>query len=237
MTTKQVHKVVDNVFDTITMISDNEDVMSHSDCVKRLVREPLVQKAALNKLKEFDCQQVSNVSSTAFTPSPIVRVTTPNTPDFTAPLPLNRPMSYPSSSNILSPRSQFSGSSALAYNNAVLAASPRSYASSGAYSARSGGTGDTTSTDGVTKWYVSPSNGRSMYGALLPTSRQPQRFFMENDDNQSTEDASEPRSRLFVDGTRLDEQSLMTDFSSHFLQPLVYMPMKHHGMSDELVSL
>jgi hypothetical protein len=76
-----------------------------------------------------------------------------------------------------------------------------------------------------------------MYGALLPTSRQPQRFFMENDDNQSTEDASEPRSRLFVDGTRLDEQSLMTDFSSHFLQPLVYMPMKHHGMSDELVSL
>jgi hypothetical protein len=45
------------------------------------------------------------------------------------------------------------------------------------------------------------------------------------------------RSKLFVDATRLDEQSLMTDFSSHFLQPLVYMPMRHHGMSDELVSL
>jgi hypothetical protein len=60
---------------------------------------------------------------------------------------------------------------------------------------------------------------------------------MEDDDNTSTEEASEPRSRLFVDATRLDEQSLMTDFSSHFLQPLVYMPLKHRGMSDELISL
>jgi hypothetical protein len=45
------------------------------------------------------------------------------------------------------------------------------------------------------------------------------------------------RSTLFVDNTRLDDQSLMTDFSSHFLQPLVYLPVTHHGMSDELVSL
>jgi hypothetical protein len=230
----QVHKIADNVFDTITMISHDEDILPHSECVDRLVREPLVQKAALNKLKEYNHQQVTTASATALAASPLVRVTTPNTKDFTAPLPLNRPMSYPSSSGMLSPRSQFSGSSALAYSSA---ASPRSYASSGAYSARSGGTGDNTSTDDVTKWYISPSNAGSMYGELPSSSRQPQRFFMEDDDNTSTEEASEPRSRLFVDATRLDEQSLMTDFSSHFLQPLVYMPLKHRGMSDELISL
>jgi len=51
LTGRQIHKLVDAVFDTITLISfDPKDVLSHNECIDRLLQEPLVQKVAFNKL-------------------------------------------------------------------------------------------------------------------------------------------------------------------------------------------
>jgi hypothetical protein len=246
MSSHQIHKVVDNVFDTITMISDNEkDALSFTECVDRLLQEPLIQKTAMNKLKEYNLQQrLSAAQRDDALSSPIVRVTTPNAPSFLTPIPISRHASH-ASSGVLSPRSQFSGGS-------THGASPRSFTSSGGgfltgtYSTRSAETFGRTSTGELSASaygtsYTSPlspsRHGDHSYNYSSRAATQPpsQRFFMEDEDTFDEDPIQ--RTALFVDNTRLDDQSLMTDFSSHFLQPLVYLPVTQHGMSDELVSL
>jgi hypothetical protein len=239
MSSHQIHKVVDNVFDTITMISDNEkDALSFTECVDRLLQEPLVQKTAMNKLKEYNLQQKQSAAQNDDVLStPIVRVTTPNAPSFLTPILISRHASH-ASSGVLSPRSQFSGGSG-------SGASPRSFSSpgggflTGTYSTRSAETFGRASTgESSASAYTSaasPSRGVRSYSYSSRAPQPSQRFFMEDEDTFDEDPIH--RSTLFVDNTRLDDQSLMTDFSSHFLQPLVYLPVTHHGMSDELVSL
>jgi hypothetical protein len=245
MSAHQIHKVVDNVFDTITMISDNEkDALSFAECVDRLLQEPLIQKTAMNKLKEYNLQQrLSAAQHDDALSSPIVRVTTPNAPSFLTPIPISRHASK-ASSGVLSPRSQYSGGSG-------PGASPRSFTSSGVgglltgtYSTRSAETFGRTSTGELSASAYAPSytsvlspsqRGHSYTYSSSAAQLPSQRFFMEDEDTFDEDPIQ--RSALFVDNTRLDDQSLMTDFSSHFLQPLVYLPVTHHGMSDELVSL
>jgi hypothetical protein len=240
MSSHQIHKVVDNVFDTITMISDNEkDALSFTECVDRLLQEPLVQKTAMNKLSEYNLQQKQSAAQNDDTlSSPIVRVTTPNAPSFLTPIPISRHASH-SSSGVLSPRSQFSGGSG-------PGASPRSYSSpgggflTGTYSTRSAETFGRASTGELSASayaaaYTSAASPSRSFNYSSRAAQSSQRFFMEDEDTFDEDPIQ--RSTLFVDNTRLDDQSLMTDFSSHFLQPLVYLPVTHHGMSDELVSL
>lgn len=51
LTLRQIHKLVDNIYDTITFISfDPKDILTHGECIDRLLQEPLIQRVAFNRL-------------------------------------------------------------------------------------------------------------------------------------------------------------------------------------------
>ena len=57
---KKIYKVVDNVFDTMTMISQSSERMSHQECLALLMEEPLMLQMID---KSFTLKQVKNGSS------------------------------------------------------------------------------------------------------------------------------------------------------------------------------
>jgi hypothetical protein len=40
---KQIYKIVDSVFDTMTLISQDSETMSHQECIQGLLQEPLIR--------------------------------------------------------------------------------------------------------------------------------------------------------------------------------------------------
>lgn len=51
LTWRQTHKIVDEVYDTITIMShDSADILTQKECVQRLLLQSLIQKAACNRL-------------------------------------------------------------------------------------------------------------------------------------------------------------------------------------------
>lgn len=291
---RQIHKVVDGIFDTITLISDDDetDVLAHDECVDRLLQEPLIQKLAFNKLRDYN---EANGSGQGFpedpannTPSPFVAttfVTRHSTLVMAAPprqgmAPSPRSLGAPTHATVAapSPRSYYTHPSTILPGSVLSPTSltsshyyyggntPHSSAPSTPHSYGTGYTsgpsgtynsaGDTytyssaggityytendddddddnaTGTTGATPLYSLPVGAASLRSPRTPPAP---RFFRY--DNPSPRKTYIPDDEPFGDGTRLDEESLLTDVSSHFLTPLAYMVPVHNTLSDELVSL